>query len=43
LIVLSHDVIWDGLSIKNFVQAYQSDEVETEAKNQFKDGVVKGW
>lgn len=33
----------DSEAIKNFVQAYQSDEVETEAKNQFKDGVVKGW
>lgn len=33
----------DSDAIKNFVQAYQSDEVEAEAKNQFKDGVVKGW
>ena len=33
----------DSETIKNFVQAYQSNEVETEAKNQFKDGVVKGW
>lgn len=33
----------DSEAIKNFVRAYQSDEVETEAKNQFKDGVVKGW
>lgn len=30
-------------AIQNFVKAYQSDEVEAEAKNQFKDGVVKGW
>lgn len=33
----------DSEAIQNFVKAYQSDEVEAEAKNQFKDGVVKGW
>lgn len=30
-------------AIQNFVKAYQTDEVEAEAKKQFKDGVVKGW
>lgn len=33
----------DSDAIQNFVKAYQSDEVEAEAKAQFKDGVVKGW
>lgn len=33
----------DSEAVQNFVKAYQSDEVEAEAKNQFKDGVVKGW
>lgn len=33
----------DSEAIQNFVKAYQSDEVEAEAKTQFKDGVVKGW
>ena len=33
----------DSAAIQNFVKAYQSDEVEAEAKVQFKDGVVKGW
>ncbi|MDO4449598.1 MAG: MetQ/NlpA family lipoprotein [Moraxella sp.] len=33
----------DSEDIQSFVKAYQSDEVEAEAKNQFKDGVVKGW
>ena len=33
----------DSEAIQNFVKAYQSDEVEAEAKKQFKDGVVKGW
>ncbi|OOR89464.1 methionine ABC transporter substrate-binding protein MetQ [Moraxella caviae] len=30
-------------AVQNFVKAFQSDEVEAEAKKQFKDGVVKGW
>ncbi len=33
----------DSEAIKNFVKAYQSDEVEAKAKEEFKDGVVKGW
>lgn len=33
----------DSKAIQNFVKAYQTDEVEAEAKKQFKDGVVKGW
>lgn len=33
----------DSQAVQNFVKAYQSDEVEAEAKAQFKDGVVKGW
>ena len=30
-------------AVKNFVKAYQTPEVEAEAKKHFKDGVVKGW
>ena len=30
-------------AVKNFVKAYQTPEVEAEAKKPFKDGVVKGW
>lgn len=33
----------DSDAIQNFVKAYQTDEVEAEAKKQFKDGVIKGW
>ena len=33
----------DTPEIQTFVKAYQSDEVEAEAKKHFKDGVVKGW
>jgi D-methionine transport system substrate-binding protein len=33
----------DSEAIQNFVKAYQSDEVEAKAKEEFKDGVVKGW
>lgn len=33
----------NSAAIQNFVKAYQTDEVEAEAKKQFKDGVVKGW
>lgn len=33
----------DSSAVQNFVKAYQSDEVEAEAKKQFKDAVVKGW
>lgn len=33
----------DSEAIQNFVKAYQTDEVEAEAKKQFKDGVIKGW
>lgn len=33
----------DSQAIQNFVKAYQSDEVEAKAKEEFKDGVVKGW
>lgn len=34
----------DSQAVQDFVKAYQSDEVEAEAKKQFQeDGVVKGW
>ena len=33
----------DSKAIQDFVKAYQTDEVEAEAKKQFKDGVIKGW
>ena len=33
----------DSDAIQNFIKAYQTDEVEAEAKKQFKDGVIKGW
>lgn len=33
----------DSEAIQNFVKAYQSDKVEAKAKEEFKDGVVKGW
>lgn len=33
----------DSKAVQDFVKAYQSDEVEAEAKKHFKDGVVKGW
>lgn len=42
-IIVARDDNKDSQAIKNFVKAYQSDEVEAEAKAQFKDGVVKGW
>ena len=32
----------DSKAIQNFVKAYQTDEVEAEAKKHFKDGVAKG-
>lgn len=33
----------DSKPVQNFVKAYQTEEVEQEAKKHFKDGVVKGW
>ncbi|OOF69674.1 MetQ/NlpA family lipoprotein [Rodentibacter caecimuris] len=33
----------DSKAVQDFVKAYQTDEVEAEAKKYFKDGVVKGW
>lgn len=42
-IIVSRSDNAQSAEVQNFVKAYQSDEVEAEAKNQFKDGVVKGW
>ncbi|MFB2577570.1 MetQ/NlpA family lipoprotein [Acinetobacter sp. c2-A9] len=42
-IIVSRDDNKDSDAIKNFVKAYQSEEVYEEAKKHFKDGVVKGW
>ena len=33
----------DSTAVQDFVKAYQTPEVEQEAKKHFKDGVVKGW
>ena len=33
----------DSDNVKNFVKAYQTEEVFQEAQKHFKDGVVKGW
>ena len=33
----------DSKAIQDFLKAYQTPEVEQEAKKHFKDGVVKGW
>lgn len=33
----------DSQAVQNFVKAYQTAEVEAEAKKHFKDGVIKGW
>ena len=33
----------DSEAVQNFIKAYQTPEVEAEAKKHFKDGVVKGW
>ena len=33
----------DSKAVQDFVKAYQTPEVEQEAKKHFKDGVVKGW
>lgn len=33
----------DSDAVKNFVKAYQTEEVFQEAQKHFKDGVVKGW
>ncbi|WP_373819289.1 MetQ/NlpA family lipoprotein [Glaesserella sp.] len=33
----------DSEAVKNFVKAYQTEEVFQEAQKHFKDGVVKGW
>ncbi|KAE9540347.1 MetQ/NlpA family lipoprotein [Ursidibacter maritimus] len=33
----------DSEAVKNFVKAYQTEEVYQEAQKHFKDGVVKGW
>lgn len=42
-IIVARDDNKDSKAIQNFVKAYQTDEVEAEAKKHFKDGVVKGW
>ncbi|TCJ95815.1 D-methionine transport system substrate-binding protein [Volucribacter psittacicida] len=42
-IIVAREDNKDSKAIQNFVKAYQTDEVEAEAKKHFKDGVVKGW
>lgn len=42
-IIVARDDNKDSKAIQNFVKAYQTDEVEAEAKKHFKDGVAKGW
>jgi len=42
LIVARKDNV-DAENVKNFVKAYQSEEVYKAAMKEFKDGVVKGW
>lgn len=42
-IIVAREDNKDSPAVQNFVKAYQSDEVEAEAKKHFKDGVVKGW
>ncbi|MDO4627459.1 MAG: MetQ/NlpA family lipoprotein [Pasteurellaceae bacterium] len=42
-IIVARDDNKDSEAVKNFVKAYQTDEVYQEAQKHFKDGVVKGW
>lgn len=42
-IIVAREDNKDSSAVQNFVKAYQTDEVEAEAKKHFKDGVVKGW
>ena len=42
-IIVARDNNKDSDAIKNFVKAYQTEEVYQEAQKHFKDGVVKGW
>lgn len=42
-IIVAREDNKDSSAVQNFVKAYQTDEVEAEAKRHFKDGVVKGW
>ncbi len=42
-IIVAREDNKDSKAIQNFVKAYQTDEVEAEAKKHFKDGVAKGW
>lgn len=42
-IIVARDNNKDSHAIKNFVKAYQTEEVYQEAQKHFKDGVVKGW
>ena len=42
-IIVSRTDNKDSKAVQDFVKAYQTPEVEQEAKKHFKDGVVKGW
>ena len=42
-IIVAREYNKNSEAVKNFVKAYQTPEVEAEAKKHFKDGVVKGW
>lgn len=42
-IIVAREDNKDSDAVKNFVKAYQTDEVYQEAVKYFKDGVVKGW
>lgn len=42
-IIVAREDNKDSESVKNFVKAYQTEEVYQEAVKHFKDGVVKGW
>ncbi|MEE3609802.1 MetQ/NlpA family lipoprotein [Avibacterium paragallinarum] len=42
-IIVAREDNKDSDAVKNFVKAYQTDEVYQEAVKHFKDGVVKGW
>lgn len=42
-IIVSHEDNKDSEAVKQFVQAYQSDEVFNEADKVFNGGAVKGW
>ncbi|MDO4222856.1 MAG: MetQ/NlpA family lipoprotein [Acinetobacter sp.] len=42
-IIVAREDNKDSEAVKNFVKAYQTEEVYQEAQKHFKDGVVKGW